>query len=50
MYRVTIKDGNYNALNFEFESMEEVTVFAETVLHASTGEIEVDIKEAKKNA
>lgn len=51
MYKVQIKDGNYNKLNFKIESMEEVSMFASIVLATSTDQdIEVDIKEVKENA
>lgn len=44
MYRVTIKGIGYNSLSFKFSSMEEVSIFAETVLRTSEKEIEVKIE------
>mgnify|MGYP003443754742 CR=1 FL=1 len=50
MYNVKVKGEKYHELEFEFKSMEEVTAFAETVLHSSTNEAEVCIKKMKKEA
>lgn len=44
MYRVTIKGIEYNSLSFKFSSMEEVSIFTETVLRNSENEIEVKIE------
>lgn len=44
MYRVTIKGIGYNSLSFKFSSMEEVSIFAETVLRTSEREVEVKIE------
>lgn len=48
MYRVTIKGIGYNSLSFKFYSMEEVSIFAETVLITSEKEIEVKIELVKE--
>lgn len=48
MYRVTIKGIGYNSLSFKFASMEEVSIFAETVLKASEREVEVKIELVKE--
>ena len=50
MYRVVIKDKNYNSMAFKFASMEEVSVFVETVLRCSEHEIEVSIENWKEEA
>lgn len=44
MYRVTIKGIGYNSISFKFSSMEEVSIFTETVLRTSEKEIEVKIE------
>ena len=36
-YRVTIKTSNYNELSFEFDDMEQTSVFIDTCLHHNTG-------------
>jgi hypothetical protein len=48
MYRVTIKGIGYNSLSFKFSSMEEVSIFTETVLRTSEKEIEVKIELVKE--
>lgn len=35
-YRVTIKTTNYNELSFEFDDMEQTSVFIDTCLHHNT--------------
>ena len=44
MYRVTIKSIGYNSHSFKFSSMEEVSIFVETVLRTSEDKIEVKIE------
>lgn len=44
MYIVTIKGIGYNSISFKFSSMEEVSIFTETVLRTSEKEIEVKIE------
>lgn len=48
MYRVVIRDEKYNSMNFKFASMEEVSVFVETVLKCSEADVEVNIEKAKE--
>ena len=50
MYRVTIKGSGYNSLSFKFYSMEEVSIFAETVLKTAEKEVEVKIELFEENA
>ena len=35
-YRVTIKTTNYNEMSFEFDDMEQASVFIDTCLHYTT--------------
>ena len=45
MYRLQVKDRDYNKFNFIFNSMEEIGVFASTVLATSINDnVEVVIK------
>ena len=38
MYKLKIKDKNYNSLMFEFKTMEELSIFVVTVYHSCVNE------------
>ena len=44
MYRVIVNDGHYHALSFAFDTMEEVSIFTETVLKKSEAGASVTIE------
>lgn len=48
MFRVVIKDNKYNQMKFKFASMEEITIFVETVMRNSESEITVSIEKWKE--
>ena len=50
MYRVVVKDENYNKLVFRFGSMEEVSVFAETVMKCSVSETSITMEKTKEES
>lgn len=44
MFLVNLRDEKFNELDFEFGSMEEASIFVETVLKNSVNTIDVTIK------
>lgn len=44
MYILTVKDNEFNAMEFEFNSMEALGIFVSTVFATSTKNVEITIR------